>query len=104
MPGKWEFRRYEEFTVRAARDFAIPLVHSIEQANLGWGLRRLSPSGLETLEAQSQTDSEAAVRWRNRLRVGYEREKAQVATEVEEIFSDMPCASQHDNEGREDAA
>ena len=102
MARKWEFGDYEDFAARAASDLGIPLVTSIEETSSGWGLRRLSRSEFEELEVKSQMNRDLEKRWLNRLEAGYDRDKSRLAIEIEEIFSDVPCANQLD--GRENAA
>ena len=104
MASRWSFDRYEEYTIRLASDLRIPLVDSIEGAGTGWGLRRLSRSDFEKLEAHAEEDHDLRDRWLNRLQNGYDREKSQIVREIEELFSDVPCLTQINGMEEEDAA
>ncbi|MEK6258478.1 MAG: hypothetical protein AABP62_07635 [Planctomycetota bacterium] len=104
MAQTWEFDQYEALTLRAASDFKIPLVRSIEEANAGWGLRKLSRSEFDELATQSKTDLDLRERWLNRLENGYDREKSQIAIEIEELFSDVLYATPFDRPEQVDAA
>ena len=102
MKNERQFDAYEAYMDRLNAVSGIPLVNSIEDANRAWGVRKLSRSEFDKLKAQSQSDPELEARWLNRLQAGYDREKSQLAIEIEEIFSDVPCADHLD--GRENAA
>ena len=104
MKNDWEFDAHEAYMNRLSAVSGIPLVNSIVDENLLWGLRRLSRSDVEKLQADAEMDHDLSDRWLNRLQNGYDREKSQIAIEIEEIFSDVPCATQINDTGQEDAA
>lgn len=104
MNTGWESDAYNAYINRLANVSRIPVVNSIEEANAGWGLRRLSASDFEHLEAHSKEDRDLNERWLNRMRIGYDREKSQIAIEIEDIFSDVPCITEPDSRGEVHAA
>lgn len=104
MTRQLDFGRYEKFAVRAASDLRTPLIDSIDEAKSGWGLRRLSRSAFEKLAERARTDHDFGQRWLNRLQIGYDREKSQMAIKVEDIFADVPCRTDVNCDGHEDAA
>jgi hypothetical protein len=104
MADNWDYDRYLAYVDRAATVLGVPLVNSTEVANAGWGLRKLSRLEFEKLKELSEASPQLAERWMNRLQVGFDREKSQVAVEVEQMFSKVPFVGDASGQAKEDAA
>ncbi|MHC4399848.1 MAG: hypothetical protein ACYTG0_09225 [Planctomycetota bacterium] len=88
---------------RLADDLGLSSVDSLDEAEARWGVRYLSPSEFESLANAAGESAALHQRWLARLRMGYDREKANLVDEIEELYADLPIADQAPDE-RENAA
>ena len=59
-----------------------------------WGLRSLSRAEFAALDKRAKDDNELRERWLRRLKIGYDRERATLAQEIEDGFADLPYADE----------
>ena len=89
-----DFARYEEYLSRLQVDTGLVPVQSIDDARSQWGVRRLSRSEFDALMDSTKPGSSLRERWLTRLQKGYDREKATLADEIEDLFAQLPSADQ----------
>ena len=87
------FEKYTEYLARLRVDTGLVPVQSIDDARSRWGVRRLSRSEFDALMDSTKLGSSLRERWLTRLQKGYDREKASLADEVEDLFAQLPCMS-----------
>ena len=103
MSREKEFDRYQDYVSRFEADLKATFVGSVEKAEAGWGVRRLTRLEFGNLIDAASEDPVLRERWLTRLELGYDREKTRLADEVEDAFADFAAASQLFGR-REDAA
>ena len=87
------FEKYTEYLARLHVDSGVAPLEAIEDARSRWGVRRLSRSEFDALMDSTKVGSSLRERWLTRLQKGYDREKASLADEIEDLFAQLPCAS-----------
>jgi len=103
MADGLDYYRYQEYVRRATGDLGVVRVQSFEEARVRWGVRNLSPSEFRRLTSTAVQGGELHERWRERLELGYDREKSAVEDDIEGLFARVPADEQVSRE-REDAA
>jgi len=98
-----DYVRYQQYLRSAADDLAVSGVRSLEDASVRWGIRDLSAAEFQRLTDAAEQDAGLRERWRERLELGYHREKLRLADEIEDLFAQLPLDQQVTSE-REDAA
>ena len=102
MADGLDYYRYQEYVRRATGDLGVVRVQSFEEARVRWGVRNLSPSEFRRLTSTAVQGGELHERWRERLELGYDREKSAVEDDIEGLFARVPAstsASRHARNG-----
>lgn len=104
MTDRPQFDQYREYLNRLEQDLGLTSTDSLEEAEAGWAIRRLSrPEFEELADAAQKDDPPLRRRWAKRLQLGYDREIAILADDIEERFAQLAVDDQLPEE-REDAA
>jgi len=98
-----QYDRYQEYMRRFEDDLGLTSTRSLEDASAGWTMRRLSSSEFDDLVIAMEADPALRDRWLNRLQLGYDRDRARLVDEIEEIFT-QPTVDDLTSEAFEDAA
>lgn len=100
MASDWDFEHYQVYLGRLSDDLQLPLNRLAPNAPDGWGLRSLSRTEFAALDKRAKDDDELRERWLRRLNIGYDRERATLAQEIEDGFADLPYADELANRER----
>jgi hypothetical protein len=104
MTDRPQFDQYQEYLSRLEQDLGLTSTDSLEEAEAGWAIRRLSRSEFEELlNAAEKEDAALHRRWLRRLQLGYDREKEMTGDEIEERFAGVAIDDPPSGK-REDAA